>query len=152
MPTKTVNFGSTKAGLATVGYRIVTSAGVAGDRVTAGVTEVIIEDPLGIAPDVHTGIYQADIPPGTGSILWDTGEATPRYSTDVQSNPADVLDLADGVEAGFTLRQVLRLMAAVLLGKSTNNKTFRDLNDTKNRVVATVDALNSRVSVVKDAS
>lgn len=64
-----------------------------------------------------------------------------------------LLDRTDGIETGWTPRQVWRLESAVLLGDSSNGgDTFRDLNDTKDRVVATVDADNNRVSVTRDAT
>lgn len=80
MPTKTVNFGSTKAGLTTVGYRIVPAdfEGALADvlalpRVTAGVQEI------------GGGTYRAkNVPAGTGDIRWDTGDATPMVATDEQ--------------------------------------------------------------------
>lgn len=64
--------------------------------------------------------------------------------------------MSSAVEAGVTLQQSLRLQSAVLLGKvsgaGTGTETFRDVNDTKNRVVATVDANGNRTSIIKDAS
>ena len=67
-----VSFGSSKTGLATVGYRFVDAAG--GDavaRTTVGVYEI------------GGGAYgvQAPLPPASAlSIEWDTGEATPIYA------------------------------------------------------------------------
>jgi hypothetical protein len=50
----------------------------------------------------------------------------------------------------------MRLSNAVLLGKvsgaGTGTETFRDINDTKNRIVATVTAQGDRTIVVRDAS
>ena len=71
-------------------------------------------------------------------------------------NADALLDRADGVESGFTPRQVLRLMAAVLAGKAsgmgTTSAVFRDLNDTKDRITATVDADGNRGAVNRDVS
>lgn len=62
-----------------------------------------------------------------------------------------LLDLADGVETGFTVRQVLRGMAAVMLGKSSSDgAVYRDLPDTKARVTAVLDDDGNRVSVSRD--
>lgn len=76
---KNVNFGRSKRGLATVGYTLINSSGgVAAVRTTAGVYEV----------GTLTGIYAALIlfPTGfVGSILWDTGEASPAYATEDHS-------------------------------------------------------------------
>jgi hypothetical protein len=61
------------------------------------------------------------------------------------------LDRASAVD-GYTPRQVLRLISAVLLGKSSVDGTvFRDLADTKARVTATMDGYN-RTAVTKDAT
>lgn len=69
-----VNFGSSKGGLSTVGYTIYNSDGTTYQaRTTAGVSEL----------GTSTGIYFAEEDLGTGfagMILWDTGEATPRYA------------------------------------------------------------------------
>ena len=70
-------------------------------------------------------------------------------------NAAGLLDLAAGVETNRTLRQALRLMLAVLCGKSSGHATstviYRDTNDTKDRATATVSA-GDRSSVTLDAS
>lgn len=62
--------------------------------------------------------------------------------------------LGELVEPGYTLRDTLRLMAAVLLGKvsgaDANAPVFRDVNDTKARVSATTDAAGNRLSVSLD--
>jgi hypothetical protein len=64
-----------------------------------------------------------------------------------------LLDLADAIESGLTLRQWFRLAAAPLMNKSGNNgNTFRDFNDTKPRLTATVDALGNRTAITRDAS
>lgn len=71
-------------------------------------------------------------------------------------NADALLDRSAGVETNFTLRQTLRLMASVLLGKVSGGATvtniFRDLNDTKDRVTATVDEDGNRTAVTKDAT
>lgn len=76
---KNVNFGRGKKGLATVGYTLINSSGgVAAPRTTVGVYEV----------GTLTGIYAALItfPTGfVGSILWDTGGASPVYATEDHS-------------------------------------------------------------------
>lgn len=63
-------------------------------------------------------------------------------------NATALLDLADGVEAGKTVRQGLRLMLAALAGKvsgaDTTTVKIRDTNDTVDRITATVDANGNR--------
>lgn len=55
------------------------------------------------------------------------------------------------VEGTITLRQAMRLMLAVLTGKSSGGGTttivFRDIGDTKNRISATVDSDGNRTAV-----
>ena len=62
-----------------------------------------------------------------------------------------LLDAANGVESGKTLRQALRIIAAVVAGKvsgaGTGTETFRSLDDTANRAVVTVDANGNRTAV-----
>lgn len=61
-----------------------------------------------------------------------------------------LLDLANGVETSFTLRQTLRLMAAVLCGKvsgDVNTHVFRDMGDSADRVSATTDGSSHRTAI-----
>jgi hypothetical protein len=69
------------------------------------------------------------------------------------ANADALLDRAAGVETGLTVRQWLRLGAAVLFGKSTGGgKTYRDFADSKDRIAATIDGSNNRTAVTRDAS
>jgi len=65
-----------------------------------------------------------------------------------------ILDRTDGVETGVTLRQAQRATLAVVAGKSngvtTTTAHFRDTNDTKNRITATLDANGNRTAVTTD--
>lgn len=72
---RVVNFGSGKGGLATVGYAIY---GVDGAEVVARSTAGVVE--IGTS----TGIYSANVtlPDYDAIVLWDTGEATPKYATE----------------------------------------------------------------------
>lgn len=69
-------------------------------------------------------------------------------------NAAGLLDLSEGVETGLTVRQAMRLIAAVLFGKAsgldTTEVTFRDTQDGTDRVVATVDQYGNRTAVTLD--
>jgi len=60
------------------------------------------------------------------------------------------------VEAGLTPEEAMRLVLSALVGKlsgvGTGTVTFRDAGDTKDRIVATVDAQKNRVSVTTDPS
>jgi len=67
---------------------------------------------------------------------------------------AAILDLSNGVETSLTLRQALRLMVAAAAGKvsgaATNTITFRNIGDSKNRIVASVDTYGNRTSITTD--
>ena|SRR3990167_5460669 len=67
-----------------------------------------------------------------------------------------LLDLTDGIETDYTLRQSQRIIlasaAAKLSGAATTNVLIRDINDTKNRINATVDANGNRTVVVLDVT
>ncbi len=70
--------------------------------------------------------------------------------------PAALLDDANAVETGLTVRGALRLALSALAGKlsgaNTSTSTFRNaVADSKNRIVATTDA-TGRTSVSTDAS
>ena len=79
---KSVNFGRSQRGLATVGFTLIDGDGnVSAARSTAGVHEV----------GTDTGIYASQINFTTefsGSILWDTGGGNPRYASE-EYNPTD---------------------------------------------------------------
>jgi hypothetical protein len=66
-----------------------------------------------------------------------------------------VLDLADSIETGLTVRQALRLMGAVLGGKcsgaATNTPAYRNaVADSKTRVSATTDNSGDRTAITTD--
>lgn len=60
------------------------------------------------------------------------------------------------VESGLTVRQALRLISSALAGKVSgaggSTIVFRDVNDTKNRITATVDGNGNRTAVTRDVS
>jgi hypothetical protein len=71
-------------------------------------------------------------------------------------NADALLDRANGVETGYTLRQAHRLllsgMAGKVAGAATTTVTIRDVNDTKNRITATVDSSGNRTALTIDAT
>jgi hypothetical protein len=66
------------------------------------------------------------------------------------------LDGAAGVETNLTLRGWFRLGASALFSKNTGAGTgtekYRDFNDTKDRLTATIDGSFNRTAVTRDAS
>jgi hypothetical protein len=78
-------------------------------------------------------------------------------AADAANEVADaILDRTAGVETGVTPRQGLRLMLAALAGKlsgaATATVSIRDTGDSKDRIVATVDADGNRTAVTLDGS
>ena len=67
-----------------------------------------------------------------------------------------LLDQAAGIETSMTVRQALRLILSMAVGKlsgaATATNTFRDTTDAKNRIVATVDSDGNRTAVTLDAT
>ena len=91
---KTVNFGGGKGSLSTVGYRLIDSVGsVSGSRVTAGVGEVL----------AGSGIYSGSVyftETFSGSILWDTGEASPTFASEDYNGLDETIDFTRHITAG----------------------------------------------------
>lgn len=61
----------------------------------------------------------------------------------------------DRMEPGFTFADAIRIMAAVIAGKSSGgpgSPVFRDLADSKNRVTGTADSSGNRTAVTYDGS
>lgn len=85
--------------------------------------------------------YDGGILVGGNTIGWDGA----------QEVSPDSLQL---VESGYSLLDSARLWNAVLLGKvsgaGTGTETFRDIGDTKDRVVATVDSSGNRTAITLD--
>ena len=88
----------------------------------------------------------------TAALFASSAINTTVLATDAVNLVANgLLDLANGVETSFTMRQVMRGMASVLLGKSYGSgNIFRDLGDTKARITGTVDANYNRTDVTRD--
>lgn len=85
------------------------------------------------------------------------GSAMTLTSGERDSIAAAQLDLANGVEAGLTERQALRLIVAALAGKlsgaATTTITIRNaVADSKDRITATVDSNGNRSAVSVDVS
>ena len=69
---------------------------------------------------------------------------------------AEIWDLTDGIEATMTPREALRLIVAASAGKLSGadgtQVSIRDVNDSKDRIVATVDEHGNRIAVTTDAT
>lgn len=115
-----------------------------------------------IAEVGSSGVYVWNAPAaptlGQYTVLWSTDGS---YDADTTSAEELVVVAAtnpwsETIETGFTAQELLRLMAAVLLGKAsgggTPTRVFRDVNDTADRVAATVEADGDRTAVTLDPS
>jgi len=92
----------------------------------------------------------ANLPADVDAILVDTATTIPASIAAL--NDISVANILAGVVEGtITVKQSLSLALSVLTGKSsgggTNTITFRDTADTKDRVVATVDANQDRTAI-----
>ena len=60
------------------------------------------------------------------------------------------------LEGSYTAADLMRLLAAALAGKVSggggSTVTFRDMGDTKDRIVATVDTFGNRTAITRDAT
>lgn len=67
-----------------------------------------------------------------------------------------ILDAINGVEDGLTVREALRLISAALAGKVSGaggtTVTIRDVADSKDRIVATVDSNGNRTAITTDVT
>lgn len=109
-------------------------------NISAGTYHVTVYDRAGGNP------VDGDTPLAQGSIVWDgAGEVS------IASAVYDEI-----IEGTLTQREAMRLLLAVLSGLTsgggTDTLTFRDIGDTKDRLVVTVDKNGNRTAIVKDVS
>ncbi|RLG44995.1 MAG: hypothetical protein DRN81_03160 [Thermoproteota archaeon] len=86
------------------------------------------------------------------SILVDTGTTLPASIAAL--NDITVADIIAGVaEGSLDLQAILRIILSAVAGKTTTNGTrFRDVADSKDRIVAVTDASKNRTSMTLDGS
>jgi hypothetical protein len=118
---------------------------------------------VGAATSPITGLKDAAaLVPGVGAVVAPIiGRGTIAATIRIGANPsADdivfaLLDTAGTVD-GLSMRELFRVMAAVLAGKvsgaGTNAPVFRAVDDSKDRVAATTDATGNRTSVTVDGA
>lgn len=99
--------------------------------------------------------------PATVSALVNTATTTQNVVTGDLSSVPTSADNAAAVwtrvlESSLTAEELVRLVASMLAGKvsgaGTGTETFRDLDDSKDRVVVTVDNNGNRTAVTRDAT
>lgn len=94
---------------------------------------------------------------GSASNPWadttDYGAGTKGQLLEDAANAASVW--TEVIESGYTAAEILRLLAAANLGKTSgqpDSPVFRDIADTKDRITATVDINGNRNNIVLDES
>ena len=118
------------------------------DELTVYVTSTNTND---TTADTRTKFIDiSPVQPATGGDLYDEDSIA-----DALLDRADAIEpVADGTER--TVREALRIILSAAGGPSTGatetTANFRDLNDTKDRITATVDSNGNRSSVVYDDS
>lgn len=85
-----------------------------------------------------------------------TGDAMALTPGERNSVADALLDRVNAIETSFTVRQSLRILSAALAGKLSGaagtTVTIRNVGDSKDRVVATVDSSGNRTSITLDAT
>jgi len=128
----------------------INAAAIADDAIDAG---AIAANAITSAKIASGAITSATL--AAGAI---TAAAIATGAIDADALAADAVDeiLDEVVEGTLTLRQVARILLAVLAGESTGGGTstitFRDNADTKARMSATIDANRNRTAVTLDGS
>lgn len=114
---------------------------------------------LSSGTDGLVGIDLDDTTGALGTAQFDANYLTANLlATDAVNEIADAtLDRTNAIETGLTLRQALRIIstsvAGELSGAGTTTITIRNaIADDKNRIIATVDSLGNRQSIVYDLS
>lgn len=109
---------------------------------------------------MEKGNYTASCFQGAEIQVVEAPEIT-EINNKVDSMQIDITNMPTSVwghiiETGHSALATMRLMASVLVGKvsgaGTGTETFRDLNDTKDRVISSVDENGNRTAVTKDGT
>lgn len=106
---------------------------------------------VSVSADIGTVAGYIDTEVAAIKLKTDLIPAAPAAVSDIPTanqNADALLDRTNGIETGYTLRQTIRLMSAVLAGKSTGHPgspVYRNMTDTADRVTATVSSGNRSV-------
>ncbi len=105
----------------------------------------------GVVPTVAQIAAQITTDHGVGSYIRNTEPTTPPTTTEIK----DAIFSGGDVD-GYTLEETLKLCMAALAGKlsgaATTTITIRAADDSKGRIVATVDSNGNRTAVTLDAT
>lgn len=103
-------------------------------------------------PQIVAGVWATEdtIKPGMSAKeamteITDFVENPPAAQVDIAAVVDGLLNTDDSIETGFNVGQALRLLLSTLIAKSSSQiegsvttKTFRDINDTKDRITGTI--------------
>lgn len=127
------------------------------DTIDGIVDDILLDTAeIGVAGAGLTDVSIADA--AISSATFDTAALdAAALAADAANEIADaLLDRTNGIETSYTPRQALRLILAALVAKldgaGTTTVTIRDINDSKDRITATVDADGNRSAVTPDAT
>jgi hypothetical protein len=132
-------------------------AGALTDWIDGGRLDTIL-DACATAAALSTHDGKLDTVDGiVDAILADTGTDGVALTAAERNAVADaLLDRANAIETAWTVRKVLRIIAAAcggkLSGAGTSTNTIRDILDAKDRITATVDADGNRTAVTLDGT
>ncbi len=116
------------------------------------------------------GALTPEVNEGVNVVATVSGEGTLEPEMQTRENVAVTIDagarpsafdiaqelLGTAADGSLTIGQAFKIMLSALAGKvsgaGTTTITFRDVSDTKDRIVATVDENGNRTAVVKDVS
>lgn len=86
--------------------------------------------------------------------VWSSASRTLTESTSASQIALEVWE--QELETNYSAKEILRLLSSILagitVGSDTSEISFRDLNNIKNRVIATIDSNGNRTEVVKNVS
>lgn len=143
---------------ATFAAGAIDAAAIAADAIDADAikADAITEIQAGLATSAEIAAVQADtddIQTRLPAALVGGKIDAALAATERTAVGTALLDLADGIETGKTLRAILRGIAAILLGKTSGgpgSSVFRDVNNSKDRVTTVADANGDRTTVTLD--
>lgn len=143
-----VDFGDEFSGIGTVGYQITDAVGaVVVARTTTGVFEI---------GHGKYGVSTGNLAVGfVGTIYWDTAASSSINALErIDLSQAGILDVPDTIAPGVSLRGATKVMlgvaAAKLSGVGDPQIHIRNVEDTKDVVLADVDGAGNRTHTVID--
>jgi len=109
-----------------------------------------------LVPSENADDYKADVSAIPANVWsYSTRALTDKTGFELSASGIDAI-LDDVLEGTLTVRQAMRIILAAAAGKSTGGGTstirFRDLADSKDRIVANVDSNGNRTSVTLDGT